>query len=68
MISSSNFVAIARRVYYLHKSNPVAKKRPRKPETSIKDAFKEKEHEAVSNSVVTIPSGEAGLPSQKFRF
>ena len=32
------------------------KKRPRKPETSIKDAFKEKEHEAVSNSVVTIPS------------
>ena len=56
------------RVYHLYKSNPVVKKRPRKPETSIKDAFKEMELEAVSNSVVTIPSGEAGLPFQKFRF
>ena len=33
------------RVYHLHKSAPSTEKRPRKPETGIKDGFEEMEHE-----------------------
>ena len=33
------------RVYHLHKSVPLTEKRPRKPETGIKDRFEKLEHE-----------------------
>ena len=39
LISSRN------RVYQLYKSVPFTEKRPRRPETSIKDGFEEMEHE-----------------------
>ena len=32
------------RVYHLQKSNPLTEKRPRKPDTGIKDGFKQTEH------------------------
>ena len=45
---------------------PFTGKRPRKPETGIKDGFEEMEHEFPFG--ISIPSGQTGLPFQMFRF
>ena len=52
------------RVYHLHKSVPLTEKRPRKPETGIKDRF---EKTRTRISVWNIPCGTTRLHFQMFR-
>ena len=46
----------------MHKSVPLAEKRPQKPDTGIKGGFQEMEH----NFRLEYPSGETGLPFPMF--
>ena len=52
-------------VYHLYESVPFTEKRPRRPETGIKDGFEEMEHKFLFGIFL---SGKTGLTFQMFRW
>ena len=54
-------------LFHLHKSVPFTEKRPRKPETGIKDRFEQIEDEFLFGILANIPCGTTRLHFQMFR-
>ena len=51
----------------MYRSVPFNGKRPRRPQTGIKDGFEEMDENGTRISVWNISSGKTGLPFQMFR-